>query len=146
MVQATSRQRGDHTLTAGTDVTTEGRQEARPGAARRRDPSRSGHLRRQDARRPRDNPIIRCLLDSGGRRTEITKLRVDDVDLTRKMLHVLGKENRPRPAPIGNNTALALDRYLRMRARDKHANRPELWLADRGRSPLTGDGPARATP
>ncbi|WP_051105765.1 tyrosine-type recombinase/integrase [Parafrankia discariae] len=91
----------------------------------------------------RDNAIIRCLLDSGGRRTEIAKLRVEDVDLTRKVLHVLGKGHRPRPAPIGNSTALALGRYMRIRTRDKHASRPELWLADRGRGPLTGDGPAR---
>lgn len=91
----------------------------------------------------RDNAIIRCLLDSGGRRTEIARLRVDDVDLTRKVLNVLGKGHRPRPAPIGNNTALALGRYMRLRTRDKHASRPELWLADRSRGPLTSDGLAR---
>lgn len=91
----------------------------------------------------RDNAIIRTLMDTGGRRSEVTKLDVPDVDLTGKALHVIGKGRRPRDLPIGNNTALALGRYLRLRARMKGAALPNLWLSSNGRNALTGDGLAR---
>ncbi|WP_207387449.1 tyrosine-type recombinase/integrase, partial [Protofrankia symbiont of Coriaria myrtifolia] len=91
----------------------------------------------------RDNAIIRSLMDSGGRRSEVGKLEVPDVDLTAKVLHVLGKGRRPRDAPIGNNTALALGRYLRARARQPGAKLPALWLSSDGRRVLTSDGMAR---
>ncbi|WP_232303740.1 site-specific integrase [Pseudofrankia sp. DC12] len=91
----------------------------------------------------RDNAIIRTLMDSGGRRAEVSKLEVPDVDLAAKTLRVLGKGRRFRDVPIGNNTALALGRYLRARAREKGANLPALWLASNGRHALTGDGIAR---
>lgn len=91
----------------------------------------------------RDNAIIRTLMDTGGRRSEVSKLTVDDVDLTSKVLHVIGKGRRPRALPVGNNTALAIGRYLRLRARTRGVDLPALWLSTNGRGALTGDGIAR---
>jgi site-specific recombinase XerC len=41
---------------------------------------------------------------------------------------VLGKGRRPRAVPFGRKTALALDRYLRLRASHPFAHLPNLWL------------------
>jgi site-specific recombinase XerD len=99
----------------------------------------------------RDAAIVRVFADTGARLSEIANLclwyedddgkRVDgDVDLDeRDELHVMGKGRRPRTLPIGSKTAKALDRYMRMRAKHKLANRlPWLWLGFRGRFTDTG--------
>ena len=51
-----------------------------------------------------------------------------------------GKGRRARALPFGQATALALGRYLRARAKDRYAERPELWLAEKGRGPLSAGG------
>ena len=60
----------------------------------------------------RDAALIRLLLDSGARRSEIAGLTVDAIDLREKTATVLGKGRRPRIVTFGPRTAQALDRYL----------------------------------
>ena len=91
----------------------------------------------------RDTAIIRLLVDTGGRRAEVGALRVDDVDLDADVVQVLGKGRRVRAIPFGDKTGQALERYLRVRASDRMASRPELWLSEKGRGPLTGNGIAQ---
>ncbi len=86
----------------------------------------------------RDMAIIRLLLDTGMRRAECTRLRVEDIDFEHNVATVLGKGRRPRACPFGRKTAQALDRYLRVRAGHRHADRPELWLGLWG--PMTESG------
>jgi site-specific recombinase XerD len=86
----------------------------------------------------RDHALIMVLADAGTRASETVGLGVDDVDLGEQVLLVMGKGRRPRAVPIGNKTAAALDRYLRVRARRPDAARPELWLGRAG--PLTDSG------
>jgi len=94
----------------------------------------------------RDAAIIRVFADTGARLSEIANLclwyedddgkRIDgDVELDEgQALHVLGKGRRPRTLPLGNKTAKALDRYLRLRNKHKGADKlPWLWLAFKGR-------------
>jgi site-specific recombinase XerD len=82
----------------------------------------------------RDAAIIRLFLDSGMRRAELANLTLDDLDFDHDVALVLGKGRRPRSAPFGNKTALALRRYLRERARHAHADAsPFLWLGKVGR-------------
>jgi integrase/recombinase XerC len=88
----------------------------------------------------RDNGILRMLIDTGGRLAEITGLQVVDLDFDNDVAHVLGKGRRARALPFGQQTGLALGRYLRTRARHVGAERPELWLADRGGAPFTSAG------
>src|SRR5690606_18093064 len=88
----------------------------------------------------RDAAIIRLLIDTGGRLSEIGELTVDDVDLEQDQVQVLGKGRRPRVLSIGSKTSLALSRYLRVRSKHRHADRPALWLADKNRPPMTGNG------
>lgn len=89
----------------------------------------------------RDAAMIRLLLDSGARRSEVAALRVEDVDLREKTATVVGKGRRPRIITFGSRTALAIDRYLRERRMHRDADRPELWLGHRGR--VTSDGIAQ---
>lgn len=86
----------------------------------------------------RDMAIVRLFLDSGMRRAELAMLKVDDVDFDHNVALILGKGRRPRAAPFGRKTAVALDRYLRERSRHPLAQLDELWLGQRG--PITNSG------
>jgi site-specific recombinase XerD len=81
----------------------------------------------------RDTAMITFLIDTGARRGEIAGLRVADLDFDLDVALVLGKGRRERALPFGRTTAIALDRYLRVRARHKHAALPWLWLEIKGR-------------
>lgn len=80
-----------------------------------------------------DEAIIRCFVDTGARRSEILNLRLDDVDLDRGRLRVIGKGDRERVVGVGVQTIRALDRYLRARARLSNAIEPWLWLGRNGK-------------
>jgi site-specific recombinase XerD len=86
----------------------------------------------------RDEAIIRLLLDTGIRVTELSSLAVADVDLDREMALVTGKGNKLRPVYFGARTARALDRYLRDRRRHRWAHLNTMFLGERGA--LTADG------
>jgi integrase/recombinase XerC len=88
----------------------------------------------------RDNAIIRLLIDTGGRLSEIAELTVDDVDFDAGVCHVIGKGRRGRALPFGQATALALGRYLRSRSRDRRSDLPGLWLAEKGKGTLLANG------
>jgi site-specific recombinase XerD len=64
------------------------------------------------------------------------RLRVDDLDFEHDVARVIGKGRRERALPFGRKTAVALDRYLRIRSRHAHAASPWLWLGQKDRSPL----------
>jgi site-specific recombinase XerD len=81
----------------------------------------------------RDNAIIRLLADTGMRRAELLNMTVDDLDLDQGVAFVLGKGRRERACPFGKKTAMALDRYMRMRARHPYAHTDALWVQRRGR-------------
>jgi integrase/recombinase XerC len=60
----------------------------------------------------RDAAIIRLLLDTSGRLSEVAGLAVADLDFTEDVAHVIGKGRRPRAPPFGQQTGLALGRYV----------------------------------
>ena len=72
----------------------------------------------------RDTAMIMVLLDSGARRAELVGLRVEDLDFEHDVARVIGKGRRERALPFGRKTAVALDRYLRVRSRHAHAASP----------------------
>jgi site-specific recombinase XerD len=86
----------------------------------------------------RDTAIIMLLVDTGIRAAELSGLQVPHVDFDLEVVLVLGKGRRERALPFGHRTAVALDRYLRVRARHKDAGLPWLWLGLQGR--LTQEG------
>jgi site-specific recombinase XerD len=91
----------------------------------------------------RDTATVRLFLDTGMRLSELTKLRVDEVDLDDDVAIVTGKGRRPRTCPFGSRTAQALDRYLRARSRHPQAQLPALWLGANGREAMTDNGIAQ---
>lgn len=80
----------------------------------------------------RDMAILRLFIDSGIRRGEMAGLRVTDIDFDHDVALVLGKGRRPRSAPFGRKTAVAIDRYLRARSAHKFAHLEALWLGQHG--------------
>jgi len=86
----------------------------------------------------RDLAIIRLLLDTGMRRSELAGLQIADVDLDAQIATVRGKGDRVRLCPFGAKATQALDRYQRARAGHRHQQLPVWWLGARGG--LTGAG------
>lgn len=94
----------------------------------------------------RDEAVIRLLLDSGVRVSELCGLPNEKpggacpqgIDVPNQMAIVLGKGSKLRPVYFGARTARALDRYQRIRARHPYASDAALFLGERG--PLTSDG------
>lgn len=81
----------------------------------------------------RDAAVIRLLLDTGLRRSELANLTLGDVDLDQQLVKVLGKGSRVRIVPYGRKAARDLDRYLRVRQSHRDADSPHLWLGIRGK-------------
>ncbi|MFY9219874.1 MAG: tyrosine-type recombinase/integrase [Candidatus Nanopelagicales bacterium] len=80
----------------------------------------------------RDTAIVRFLLDTGARLSELLGLSLDDVDLDRGLALVLGKGRRPRDLPFGDRTAVAIKAYLKVRRAHSKAASDKLWIGDRG--------------
>lgn len=95
----------------------------------------------------RDRAILLLLIDCGLRRRELAGLRLwyeeedkngnlirkqGDIDLDNAVLHVLGKGGRRRMVAFGHKSALALDRYLRLRDGHRSGYLPDLWLGKHG--------------
>jgi site-specific recombinase XerD len=60
----------------------------------------------------RDWAIILTLLDTGMRVSELTDLKMDDVNLAQRCLKVLGKGNKERIVPVGITVQRAIAKYL----------------------------------
>lgn len=88
----------------------------------------------------RDVALLRVLVDTGARVSELAGLRLDEesVDLDEGTLRVVGKGQRIRALPVGAKAIRALDRYMRVRAQHPWADEPWLWLGQKGR--LTDSG------
>ena len=95
-----------------------------------------------DTRTPvgfRNYTIILTLLDTGIRCSELTSLRVGDVNLESRLLKVWGKGGKERLVPIGAKVQKALWKYLaRYRPEPATARYDEVFLTRDGR-PLTKD-------
>jgi len=81
----------------------------------------------------RDTAIIRLFIDTGVRVSKAAGIMLpEDLDLDDQVVIVLGKGRRQRAVPFGRKTALALDRYLRLRAGHQFAHLANLWIGARG--------------
>jgi site-specific recombinase XerD len=89
----------------------------------------------------RDAAILLTLFDTGMRLGEITGLRVEDVDLKDRLAYVTGKGGHTRAVRFGTKTAVALDRYLRLRRGHRRADADGFWLGQDG--PMTVSGIAQ---
>jgi site-specific recombinase XerD len=72
--------------------------------------------------------LIALMYGCGLRRYELLNIRIEDVDLDRKMLHIRqGKDRKDRYVPLGDNLQYALQKYLAV-------IKPHIWL-------FNGNGP-----
>ncbi|MFC9995856.1 tyrosine-type recombinase/integrase [Nocardia sp. NPDC127526] len=69
----------------------------------------------------RDTAIIRMFIDTGCRVGELAGLDIDEIDFAENTALVIGKGRRPRTAPFGDKTRIALRKYLRARAKHRQA-------------------------
>lgn len=82
----------------------------------------------------RDRAIVELLYATGVRVGELAGLDIDDLDVDRRTLRVLGKGNKERTVPYGVPAAVAVDDWLR-RGRPllaKDGSGPALFLGARG--------------
>lgn len=88
----------------------------------------------------RDTAILLLFTASGVRLTEMSSMRLDGLDLDRREVAVHGKGRKERVVKFDHGTALAIDRYLRSRDKEKYRHRPELWLGEKNKGPLGREG------
>jgi integrase len=109
------------------------------GPWRRPAPRSAEGLRRPRLRGPSGRGDRPHLYRHRGRVSEVAGLRVEDANLDQlTLLLVQTKGRAPRFVGIGNRTAKALDRYLRVRRAHPEAHTENLWLGSRG--PMTPSG------
>lgn len=89
-------------------------------------------------RNRRDYAIISMFKDTGARLSELAGLATGDISPSEREAVVTGKGDKQRTVRFTYDTARALDRYLRERARHKMARAGALWLGVRG--PMTANG------
>jgi len=87
----------------------------------------------------RDLALVRLMLATGMRVSEVCELTIGDLDLVRRIVSVRhGKGDKARLVRYDAATAAALDRYKRVRARHRCAASPALWIGHRGRMTRKG--------
>jgi site-specific recombinase XerD len=86
----------------------------------------------------RDEALLRCLWGTGGRLSEVTGLKVADVDFPQQVVRLFGKGRRERHVAIAASTGSSIHRYLRRRAKTSQQNSPWLWTGQKG--PMSPSG------
>lgn len=87
----------------------------------------------------RDRLIVEMLYATGIRVSELCGLDIDDIDISRRVLQVLGKGNKQRTVPFGEPAQVALTAWLT-------EGRPALATADSGPALLLGARGKRLDP
>ena len=86
---------------------------------------------------PRDRALFELLYSSGLRRSEITGLKIKDVDFFNGVVKVFGKGSKERIVPVTDAALAALKDYLAYR---KNPQPTEALFLNKNGKPLTGDG------
>jgi len=83
----------------------------------------------------RNRAIILTFLDTGLRLSELANIQLDDMDLDREIIKVMGKGAKERLVRIGKETQKAILKYLLQR----RSNLPCLWVTEE-RKPMQSGG------
>ncbi len=85
----------------------------------------------------RDKALLELMYSSGLRRSEITGLKIQDVDFFNGLVKVLGKGRKERLVPVTATALQAIKDYLACR---KNPQPQEALFLNKNGKPLTGDG------
>ncbi len=88
----------------------------------------------------RDHAMLELMYATGMRVSELTGLRLGQVDLREGWARVTGKGSKERLVPFGPRAGAALGRYLDARAARFPATGDVVFLNGRGRGPITRGG------
>jgi len=91
----------------------------------------------QDTQAPRDRALFELMYSSGLRRSEVTGLKIKDVDFFNGIVRVFGKGAKERLVPMTDTASKALRDYLATR---KNPQPQEALFLNAHGKPLTGDG------
>ncbi|WP_045314965.1 tyrosine-type recombinase/integrase [Lentzea aerocolonigenes] len=87
----------------------------------------------KDFRSRRDEAMVRLFFDCGLRVAELCGIQLDHVDLDAEVIQVTGKGDKVRLVYPSAKTFRAVERYIRERAKSKHARTTKaLFLSQRG--------------
>lgn len=77
----------------------------------------------------RDEALVRFMAETGVRAGEVIDMQVGDVDIARGIATVIrGKGGKGRIVPFGSKTAVALDRYIRLRRQHAAPENTQLFV------------------
>ena len=83
----------------------------------------------------RNQAVLYMLFDTPGRLAEISKIRLEDMDMETGAVLVMGKGRRERWMPIGDTAKSALEDYLLERGK-LLPNTDALWVSEQGKAIL----------
>lgn len=83
----------------------------------------------------RDMMILKMAYCTGMRRSELVSLKVDDLDLTAKVVKVTGKGDKQRIVPLVDELLSDIERYLAVRVEKvkKAGEHPFFFITDKGK-------------
>jgi len=85
----------------------------------------------------RDRALFELMYSSGLRRSEVTNLKIRDIDFFNGLVKVLGKGRKERLVPVTQTALQALKDYLATR---KNPQNSEALFLNKNGKPLSGDG------
>ncbi len=81
----------------------------------------------------RDRLIINLFYQTGIRLTELINIKDSDIDLTEGNLRVIGKRNKQRIIPIGENIITDIERYIALRKDEIEVFDQQLFVRQNGK-------------
>jgi len=81
----------------------------------------------------RDQSIINLFYQTGIRLAELINIKDSDIDLTEGNLRVIGKRNKQRIIPIGENLIKDIERYIKLRNEEVEVLEPYLFVRKKGK-------------
>lgn len=81
----------------------------------------------------RDHLILELLYGTGIRLSELTGLKISDVDFGSQTIKVTGKRNKQRIVPLGNKLLEVIQAYLEERKKLAETGTEEIILTDKGK-------------
>lgn len=87
----------------------------------------------------RNRAILEILYSSGIRISELAGLKLADVNLTEKLIKVLGKRSKTRIIPIGDYAIDSVNAYLKIRASLLKRNKSKFLFVSQNGNPLSAD-------